>query len=146
MKILTHLIVALLLSFAAGCQSKFVKIEDNNINKERLGFATDLSKKILSAMKGGGFYDFSDAEASPKMKSALNESLQKQSYQQIKSAFGDYQDLTFDHQMKPTDGTLFEIYRFRGKFNPGPEVEVRTVLDADGKLAGFFVKPWHDAL
>jgi hypothetical protein len=48
--------------------------------------------------------------------------------------------------MKPTDGTLFEIYRFRGKFNPGAEVEVRTVLDADGKLAGFFVKPWHDAM
>jgi hypothetical protein len=146
MKILTHLAVALLLSCSAGCQSKFVKVGDSDINKARLVFATDLSKKILSAQKGGGFYNLSEVEASPEMKSALNESLQKKSYQQIKSAFGDYQDLTFDHLMKPTDGTLFEIYRFRGKFNPGADVEVRTVLDADGKLAGFFVKPWHDAM
>jgi hypothetical protein len=77
MKILTHLAVALLLSFSAGCQSKFVKVGDSDINKARLVFATDLSKKILSAQKGGGFYNLSEAEASPEMKSALNESLQK---------------------------------------------------------------------
>ena len=98
------------------------------------------------SQKDGGFYALSEEEATEKMLPGLDESLQKKSYQQIKSAFGDYQDLSFNHMMKPIDGTLYEIYRFKGNFKSGVEVEIRTVLDAHGKLAGFFVKPWKENL
>jgi len=148
MRSLIHLTIALFFTVVASCQSdpKYIKVDASEIEKDRLEIALNLSKNILSAQKEGGFYELSDKEATPKMKSGLDESLQKQSYQQIKSAFGEYQDLDFDHMMKPVDGTLYEIYRFKGKFNPDANVEVRAVLDAEGRLAGFFVKPWKDNL
>lgn len=85
-----------------------------------------------------------EEEATPKMAEVLTESIQKSSYQQIKSAFGEYQGIGFHEMTKPTDGSLYEIYRFKGQFNQGANVEVRTVLDASGRLAGFFVRPWQD--
>ena len=148
MKYLTSLTFALLAFSLASCQSdsKYIRVDDAEINKTNLDFATTISKKMLLAQKEGGFYALTEKEATEKMVAGLNESLQKQSYQQIKSAFGEFQDIRFNQLMKPTDGTLFEIYRFKGKFNPDAEVEVRTVLDANGKLAGFFVKPWKETL
>lgn len=48
--------------------------------------------------------------------------------------------------LKPNDGTLLEIYRFKGKFSSSANIEVRTVLDGENKLAGFFVKKWKDKI
>ena len=48
--------------------------------------------------------------------------------------------------MISTQGPHYEIYRFKGNFDLNADVEIRTVLDAEGKLAGFFVKPWKDSL
>ena len=146
MKAIARLTFLLLLSTSAGCQPKFTRVDDDKIDGKRLEFATELSNKILSVQRDGGFYNLSGLEATAEMQSAFDESLQKKSYQQIKSAFGDYQNLKFSQLMKPTDGTLYEVYRFKGNFNPGADVEIRTVLDADGKLAGFFVKPWRETL
>ncbi len=53
------------------------------INKTNLDFATTISKKMLLAQKEGGFYALTEKEATEKMVAGLNESLQKQSYQQI---------------------------------------------------------------
>ena len=146
MKPFTNLIFALSAFLFASCQSNsnYERVDSSEIDHDRLQFATSISKSILSAQKEGSFYLLNEEEATEKMVSGLDEALQKDSYQQIKSAFGDYQDLVFDHLKKPTDGTLYEMYRFKGIFNPQIEVEVRTVLDANGKLAGFFVKPWKE--
>ena len=148
MKRLTNLTFALLAFLVASCQSdsKFIRVDNSEVDQTRLAFATTISKSILMSQKDRGFYALSEEEATEKMLPGLDESLQKKSYQQIKSAFGDYQDLSFNHMMKPIDGTLYEIYRFKGNFKSGVEVEIRTVLDAHGKLAGFFVKPWKENL
>jgi hypothetical protein len=76
----------------------------------------------------------------------LDENLQKQSYRQIRSAFGDYQGLDFHQLLESSSGALYKIYRFKGQFSPGAEVEVRAVLDTENKLAGFFVTSWKDSL
>ncbi len=148
MKPLAHLIIAMFLYSFASCQSpsKYEKADASDIEQERLDFAKRISDQLLSAQAKGGFYQLTEEEADSKMISGLDEALQRKSYQQINGAFGAYQGLTFDHLMRPTDGTLYEIYRFKGRFNPKAEVEVRTILNADGKLAGFFVKPWRDEL
>ncbi len=148
MKNLINLVWLLSISLIASCQSssKYEKVDQAEINQVRLEFATKLGENILIAQKNGGYYSLTSDEADEKMISGLNENLQKKAYEQIKSAFGEYQGLEFDHVMKPSDGTLYEIYRFRGKFNPEAKAEVRIVLNADGKLAGFFVKPWRDGL
>lgn len=148
MKLSALFIPALLVYSLAACQSdsKFIRADESEIDKASLEFATSISRKILTAQKEESFYALSEEEATETMVTGMNESLQKQSYRSIKSAFGEYQDIRFDHMMKSTDGTLYKIYRFKGKFNPEVEVEVRTVLDAENELAGFFVKPWKDEL
>ncbi|XOV93296.1 MAG: hypothetical protein ACFHWX_01030 [Bacteroidota bacterium] len=136
------LIFVVYLLSGCGQEAKFERVPDSEVDSARLIFATEISKKILTAQKEGGFYKLNTDEAIPKMVEVLNETTQKQSYETIKSAFGEYQGLIFEYMMKPKDGSLFEVYRFEGKFNPKAKVEVRTVLDAEGKLAGFFVRPW----
>jgi predicted proteasome-type protease len=37
-----------------------------------------------------------------------------------------------------------EVWIRNGTAIAGADVEVRAVLDTDGKLAGFFVRPWQD--
>ncbi len=61
--------------------------------------------------------------------------------------FGDYQDLKFESlKIYPKNGESFDIYRFKGAFEKNKEVEVRAVLNKQGKLSGFFIKPWNDNL
>ena len=149
----THHIISLaafvmLNFFTSSCKSdpKFIRVDRSEVDQRRLAFATTISNDILMAQKEGGFYAFKVEEATEKMLSSLDESLQRKSYQQLKGALGDYQDLSLYHMMKPNDGTSYEIYRFNENFKPGVKVEIRTVLDANGKLAGFFVKPWNNNL
>jgi len=128
-------------------QPKFEKVAKANIDQGRLEFAITLADKILSAQKNGGFYEFSAEEADPRVIAGLPEDAQKQAYHQVTALFGEYKGIVFDHLMKSSQGPLYEIYRFKGKFEKEEaEVEVRLVLDADGKLAGYFIKPWKENL
>ncbi len=146
MKYLHFFLITLSLLAIVSCESKvrFDKANDTDIDPAKLSRVTELSKRILSAQRNGGYYPLTAEEATPDMIKGLTEEVQKSAYQKVSSAFGDYQDIEFDHMMKPTDGQLFELYRYRGQFAPGAEVEVRAVVDAKGKLAGFFIKPWND--
>ena len=148
MKYLTQILMLSVIPLIAFCQTNpnYERIDEKDIDSKKLEFATDLSNNILSAQKIGSFYTLSDKEATSEMRTGLNELVQKQSYVQIKSLFGEYENLSFDHLMTSGEGTKYEIYRFRGKFNLNKEVEVRVVLDESGKLAGFFVKPWNDQI
>ncbi|MCL5127544.1 DUF3887 domain-containing protein [Algibacter sp. L4_22] len=129
-----------------NCQDKTAKNNVLNVDPDKFEFVEHLSDNILKSQKSGGFYPLSTDEASPKMISELDEKLQKETYLQIKDLLGHYESLKF-HSMviKDTNGR-YEIYRFKGGFKLGSDVEVRAVLDTNGKLAGFFVIPWKDAL
>lgn len=149
MKIIFMNVFLLLLMSFASCQSnqKFKKVPESEINKNNLLLATQLSDKIMAAQKEGGFYQLTKEEAESRMINAFSETVQKQSYEQIQGLFGDYNSLVFNQLMKPTDGTLYEIYRFIGEFEVTEiNVEIRVVLNSKGKLAGFFIKPWNDEI
>jgi len=140
----------LLLSVSfANCRSNpgFKKVPDNKIDRQKLAKATALAQKLMDSMKAGNFYQLTSDEAETRMINAFTEDIQKSSYETVKGMFGEYQSLSFDQLMKPTDGTLYEIYRFRGKFaSKDAKVEIRVVLNSEGKLAGFFIKPWKEEL
>jgi hypothetical protein len=137
--------IVLLLS---SCQGKSDKANKENVikNVDDFAFAKSISHNILKAQREGDFYKLNEDEASTRMISGLNESVQKSAYQQIKLLFGDYKDLTFHSKEDITKGETYAIYRFKGEFENGLDVEIRTVINTDGKLAGFFVKPWQEAL
>lgn len=126
---------------------EYERVPEGHINPQRLAFVTNLSDRILVAQQGGGYYQLSDREADVAMRSGLSESVQRQAYEQISSAFGEYRGLAFEEMLVPTEGTAYEIYRFRGQFGAsGSGIEVRSVLNPEGKLAGFYFKPWKNRL
>ncbi|GAA4233650.1 hypothetical protein GCM10022291_11180 [Postechiella marina] len=98
------------------------------------------------AQKVGGSYKLSSTEALPVMVKSLSENVQKQSYAKIKALFGDYKGLEFHSIKEIVKGETYEIYRFKGDFEFNSETEVRVVLNKEGKLSGFFVKPWNNSL
>jgi hypothetical protein len=125
----------------------YEQVPETQIDRQRLAFVTSLSDRILTAQQGGGFYQLSEQEADAAIRSGLSEAVQKQAYSQLSRSFGEYRGLVFDELLMPTEGTPYEIYRFRGKFGAnGTGVEIRSVLNPEGKLAGFYYKPWKARL
>lgn len=125
----------------------YERVPEARINQQRLAFVTSLSDRILTAQQGGGFYQLTDQEADVAMRSGLSEAVQKQAYSQLSRSFGEYQGLVFDEMLIPAQGTPYEIYRFRGMFGANKTgVEIRSVLNPEGKLAGFYYKPWQNRL
>ena len=147
MKKMIFLSIVTILGFT-NCHNKSnsKKIDNFIPKKERIEFAENLADKILKAQKKGLFYNLSKNEANLKMINGLNQTLQKASYEQIKNLFGDYKSLKFESYVEITKTEKYEIYRFKGEFEFNSNVEIRSVLNTDGKLAGFFVKPWKDEL
>lgn len=141
------LLVIVILGFTS-CQNKTSEKKNNtsSTNNERVEFAKNLSHKILTAQKSGQFYKLSEEEASLRMINGLSERLQKASYKQIKNLFGDYKSLKFESLVEIIEAEKYEIYRFKGEFEANSNVEIRAVLNTEGKLSGFFVKPWKDTL
>jgi hypothetical protein len=84
------------------------------LDQEELERAKNLSDKLLTAQKIGGYYSFSKNEATPEMIEGLNETVQKESYKQIKTLFGDYKALNFESLMESTHGETYKVYRFKG--------------------------------
>ena len=126
---------------------QYRRIPDAQVDQQRLAFVTSLSDRILTAQQGGGYYRLSEQEADVAMRNGLSESVQKMAYEQISSAFGQYQGLVFEQLLVPDKGTAYEIYRFRGQFgNNGSGIVIRSVLNPEGKLAGFYFKPWKGRL
>ena len=87
-------------------------------------------------------------EFTPEMQKGLSPSLQKQSFEQIKAMFGDFQGMTFVEAL--TARFLFPkgtIYRFKGSYSETSEQpEIRVVFDSQGKISGLLLKPWMDEL
>ncbi|MEL7006743.1 MAG: helix-turn-helix domain-containing protein, partial [Bacteroidota bacterium] len=109
-------------------QGQFQVVETGDIDKERLAFATKIAADIIMAAKEGGYYKLSTSEAETRMIEALTEKTQRSVYEQVSGAFGQYKSMEFVQLVVPTDGTLYEVYRFKGRFeNEKAEIEIRSV-------------------
>ena len=146
MKLLPFILLLTSLSASAQSNTSFKRVAQADIDQQRLEFAEKMAHKLLTAQRQGGYYQLENEQATDQMIAGLGEDMQRQSYTTIKSLFGDFEDMKFDHLMETTQGTTYEIYRFRGVFEKPAQIEIRTVLDAQGKLAGFYIKPWKDQL
>lgn len=140
------LMLLLLIISCANKNDNYVVVSNENIDQEKLAFAKLISHKILSEQSKGGYYQLTKEEATTKMVAGLNEEKQLTSYEAISGMYGDYQDLEFHQLLKRKDGILYETYRFKGKFTSEAKVEIRTTLDGNGKLKGFFIMNWRDNL
>lgn len=129
-----------------GCQNQQKQAKDQLLVQEQLQveFAKNISDKLLSSQKAGGYHKLNEEEATQSMIDGLNKAVQIESYKKIKRAFGDYESLEIDTVFQIKEDQPYHVFRFRGRFEANEKVEVRTVLDLKGKLAGFFVLPWKE--
>jgi Protein of unknown function (DUF3887) len=102
----------------------------------------------LYAKWENGTFEPVGEEFTPQMQEGLSPKLQKQSFDQIRSMFGDYRGMTFVEALTARfllpKGT---VYRFKGTYSRASEQpEIRVVFDSKGKISGFWLKPWTEEM
>jgi Protein of unknown function (DUF3887) len=136
--------VTLLLSamMFVGCNPT-AKIDEGAVDAQQKATAQAFALKLCGACNTGKF-EALGPEAIPAMQDGLTPEKQKTTCDSTRQTFGDFQSVDYVETWK-TQG-LF-VYRFRAHYGKSTTTpEVRVVLDGDSKLAGYWLKPWADAL
>lgn len=139
--------VLMTLLLLIGCSSmKFEKIPDAEVSASQKAAAEQFGTSVLTAWARGS-YPKVTVPADPAFKEAQDdEGKQKAAAKTIEAQLGTFESMTF-HEAQKSVPAKFVLYRFKGKFSKGTTpAEVRVVYDTDGKLGGFWIKPWKDAL
>jgi len=134
------------LALVACSKPEFEKLSEDKVDATRKANAEALGNKILGAWAKDEYPKLGD-EAAEKFRSAHNsEDAQRASDKSIEKEVGNFQSMSYAETQRTKDGK-FEVFRFKGTFDKSKSpLEVRVVFDADGKLTGFWVKPWKDGL
>ena len=136
-------LMSLAVLLVTGCGSPFRKLSESEVDAEMISAAKRIATDILESHRDGRFEPLGD-EATPAMRSALTPEKQKEAYETIKGMFGDFQSMEYVETCVPKDGSLLFIHRFKGHFSKSQaRPEIRVVMDSEGKLAGFWIKPWR---
>lgn len=134
-------------ALAVGCNKvEFDTIPEAEVNQDHKTTADTLGKRILGEWAKDEYKELG-AEATEEFKKAHNSvDAQRTSDKAIEKTLGSFQSMTFSQALRTKDKTA-EVYRFKSVFDKSADpVEVRVVLDAAGKLAGLWIKPWKDQI
>lgn len=135
------------LLFAAFPQQSFQRINDDEVSQTGLRQATSLAEKLMLGQKSGNIYLLSEEEAIPQVAKGLTEGIQASSYESVRSMFGDYLSMEFAEAWKMETDQVYTMYRFKGTFSESTDKpEIQVVFNTEGKLAGFWIRPWEDDL
>ena len=58
---------------------------------------------------------------------------------------GDFKSMTY-FETRKSSPARFVIYRFKGVFTKEDVMEVRMVYNLEGKIDGFWIKPWLNSM
>ena len=145
MKKLLLILIVCLVSFQSYCQD-FQMLDNSKIDSAKMKIAQKFSNDFYTQLSNGSYYKFND-EAIPQIKNQMTEDFQKATYKQIKDNFGDFVSLNYSETWIQTSNPKMFIFRFKGKFNKSnDDLEIRVVIIENGKIAGFFIKPWNNKL
>lgn len=141
--------IAVILFFGELSQASsllFIKVPEDKINPEYVAKSRQIIDSLYAKWQQGKFEPLSD-EFTPEMQRGLTPQMQHQSFEQIRSIFGDYQGMELVKVLKPR--FLFPrgtIYRFKGIYSKSQQPEIRVVFDSSGKVSGMWLKFWRDEL
>jgi len=138
-------VVVLLAPVTTTCaQFPFKAIPANEVNQAERGKAQEIAISLWSGWLAGKYEPLSDAFTS-EMRAAMTPEVQRSAHQQTKTMFGDYKDLSFAEAAASPLLPEITIYRFRTAFSGSEDrPETRVVIDKQGQVAGFFLKPWSE--
>lgn len=139
------LVLAAMLVFGCG-GTKFNKVPEGEVDGSQKAAAEKFGSSVLAAWAKDQ-YPKVDVPADPKFKEGQDdEAKQKAADKSIEAQMGNFQSMTY-HETQKSEPAKFVIYRFKGKFSKSEApAEVRLVYDTEGKLSGFWIKPWKDSL
>ncbi len=141
--------IAVILFFTEFSQASsllFAKVPEGKINPEYVEKSRQIIDALHAKWQQGKFEPLPD-EFTPEMQKGLTPQLQHQSFEHIRSIFGDYQGMKLVEVLKPR--FLFPrgtIYRFKGTYSKSQQPEIRLVFDSTGKVSGMWLKFWRDDL
>jgi len=124
----------------------YKKLTDSEVDSAKIGIAKKFVVDYMTAQKNNTFYEFKE-EAIEILKTQLTEERQKAGYKQLKDNFGDFKSVEYAETWIQKDNPAFKIFRFKADFdNSSNKLEIRVILNAADKIAGFWIKPWNDEL
>lgn len=117
------------------------------VQSDQHHLAYQLATRILQSHEQGRFEDLGPEEAAEDFRRGFTAVVQRRSHQTIRQLFGAFEGLDYVETRSLEDQPHLLIHRFKGRYGAASRApEVRVVLDLDGKLAGFWIKPWQDQL
>lgn len=144
--------VGIILGLALACSSmgcgkpQLDKVAEAQVDATKKANAEAMGTKILSAWAKDEYPLLGDEAAEPFRKAHNAEDAQRAADKSIEKEIGSFLTMTYHETLRTKDGKM-DVFRFKATFDKSKVAsEVRVVLDAQGKLTGFWVKPWKDQL
>jgi hypothetical protein len=142
-------VLTLLATVLSGCGSGNtpIPLSPDQIDHAQRAFAERVASQTLRAWDAGEFAPLGE-DFVPNMREGMPSDVQRGTHEGLFERFGALQSLSFVEAYALRGAQEATVYRFKGTFSTSDEhPEVRVVVDAaSGKVRGFWVKPWLDAL
>jgi hypothetical protein len=144
--IISLLTVVIVSALLISCKSEFKKLPENKTDKSKIEFAMNIATSYFTALKNGNSYDFEN-NAITDFTEKMTPNFQKQTYDQIKKTFGNFESLKYSGTWVEKENNDFQIIRLKGNFGQQKTpLEIRVIVTNSNKIAGLWVKPWKDNL
>jgi len=153
-KIYSPLFMVIVCVFMAGAmqvagaqeQPTFQSLSSTQIDQAQKNKAQQIATATLGDWFKGKFGPLSDA-FTPEMQEALPPEGQQQVVGTLKTKLGDFQSMEFAQAVASPNLPDMVVYRFKAKFSRADQPpEVRVSMDKQGKVAGFWIKPWQETM
>lgn len=132
---------------ACGQQQDFEKLPADKVKEDAIHIGERFIHEFYETLEKGTAYQFKADNATPEVRNLFTPEMQITTFEQIKTQLGEYEDAVYAEAWVQRSNPNYTIIRYKAKFSEStPKVEIRIVLDESNKIAGFFVKPWSDAL
>ena len=90
--IISSLTIVMVSTLLISCNSEFKKLPENKTDKSKIEFATKIATSYFTTLKNGNSYDFEN-NAIKDFIEKMTPNFQKQTYDQIKKTFGNFESL-----------------------------------------------------
>jgi hypothetical protein len=129
----------------SGCsQMNYEKIPEAEVNQTEKAAAEAWATQTLTSWAQDQ-YPAPGNELSEAMKPGQSEARQKETDKRLEPIAGDFKTMAY-FETRKSKPAKFVIYRFKGAFSKEDVMEIRMVYDLQGKIDGFWIKPWLNSM
>ncbi len=144
-KLAYFLLLLIFASCGSSGESSFELTPPAEVNPEGIKRAKYFGHRMMNDCVNKKFALLTSDDATKEMVQGLTIATQKDACDHIKGEYGEYHGLEYVECLRPKDGRLYRVYRFKTSFaDKRARAETRVVLDGQEKLAGIWTGAWRD--